>query len=326
MNDVFLLRDIFAPHEGRRRDALIIEGKKLIHYTSAANAISIIGKGRVWMRNVRCMNDFMEVDHGIQLMQRSIRPPVDTEAEKGLRAAMTALNSIFPDLAEEAVKLFDDWNFQLRNKTYVTCLSEQDPSEEAFGRLSMWRSYTADQVGVALVINPMPLYSLAQTFGAFSSPVHYFGENEVGAMFQEVAEKITLQKDFLVSKGRDEIRGYFFMLLRATAMCTKHPAFIEEKEWRIMHTEALDDRGVLELEVETIGGIPQPVYKIPLEDDPASGMTGISIPHLLERVIIGPTQFPIAVWDAFTIALEQAGFKDAHSKVSYSDIPLRTAR
>ena len=43
-----------------------------------------------------------------------------------------------------------------------------------------------------------------------------------------------------------------------------------------------------------------------------------------ERVIIGPTQFPLAVYDALVMELEKAGMADAGSKVAYSAIPLRT--
>ncbi len=322
--DIFKLRDIFAPHEARRRDELFKHNRRLIHYTSAAAAISIIRNGVVWMRNVRCMNDFMEVEHGFQLMQRSFEPPIDSETEKGLRAVTAALDSIFPNISQEGIDWFDGWLFDLRNKTYITCLSEHDKFEEKFGRLSMWRSYTANQVGVGLVINPLPFYSLSETFGAFSSPVYYFGDTELRDTFFEIAANIKANKEFLEAKERSEIHSYFCMLLRATAMCTKHPGFIEEKEWRIMHTQGLDDPGALLQEVECINGIPQPVYKIPLKDHEESGMTGISIPDLLEHVIIGPTQFPVPVWDAMVIELNKAGVADAEKKVSYSGIPLRT--
>lgn len=324
MQDLFKLRDIFAPHEGRRRDDLFRHNRRLIHYTSAAAAISIIRNKTVWMRTVRCMNDFMEVEHGFQLLQRSFSPPIDSEMEKGLRAVGTALDEVFPGLAEEGVKWFDGWLFQLRNKTYMTCLSEHDANEKDYGRLSMWRSYTANQVGVGLVMNPMPLYSLSDTFGAFSSPVYYFSDDHLRDLFLEIAANIAENREFLQSQDRDDIKGYFCMLLRAVAMCTKHPGFVEEKEWRIMHTEQLDKRGALELDVECIAGIPQPIYKIPLEDHEPSGMTGISIPDLVEHVLIGPTQFPLPVWDAIVIELEKAGVTNAAEKVSYSNIPLRT--
>lgn len=175
------------------------------------------------MRNVRCMNDIMEVEHGFELMQRSFAPPLDTEAEKGLRVVSAALDELFVGLSEESIAWFNTWLFQLRNKTYVTCLSEHDPTEKEYGRLSMWRSYTANQVGVGLVINPLPLYSLSNTFGAFSSPVYYFGDNELRDLFIEISENIKTNKDFLQQQGRDEAKGYFCMLLRAIAMCSKHP-------------------------------------------------------------------------------------------------------
>ncbi|MDX0928362.1 DUF2971 domain-containing protein [Sinorhizobium medicae] len=318
------LQAVFAPHEARRRDDLFRFNRRLIHYTSAAAAVSIIRNSAVWMRNVLCMNDYMEVEHGFQLMQRSFEPPIDSESEKGLRSVAAALDAIFPELSNECIGWFNGWLFQLRNKTYVTCLSEHDPSEKQYGRLSMWRSYTASQAGVGFVINPLPLYSVTETFGAFSSPVYYFGDVELRDTFLEIATNITANKELLESRGREEIKSYFCMLLRAIAMCTKHPGFHEEKEWRIMHTQGLDEQGALSLDVETINGIPQPVYKILLKDHHESGMTGISIPDFLEHVIIGPTEFPIPVWDAIVIELEKAGVKDAEKKVSYSGIPLRT--
>ncbi|AOF90611.1 hypothetical protein [Sinorhizobium sp. RAC02] len=104
IDDGFKLREIFAPHESRRRDDLIKFNKRLIHYTSAAAAISIIRNGIVWMPNVRCMNDYMEVEHGFQLLQRSFEPPIDSESQKGLRAIAIAIDAIFPDLSAESVQ------------------------------------------------------------------------------------------------------------------------------------------------------------------------------------------------------------------------------
>jgi hypothetical protein len=212
----------------------------------------------------------------------------------------------------------------MRHKTYVTCLSEHHPFENELGRLSMWRSYSSNQVGVGLVINPLPLYSLSDTFGAFSSPVHYYGDDDLRDMFLEVEKNISENKEYLTGKGQDEVMGYLFLLLRSVAMCTKHPGFHEEQEWRIMHTQELDEQGALTLDVECINGVPQPVFKIPLKDQEDGGMTGISVPQLLERVIVGPTQFPLAVYDALVMELEKAGVADAANKVVYSAIPLRT--
>jgi hypothetical protein len=72
-----------------------------------------------------------------------------------------------------------------------------------------------------------------------------------------------------------------------------------------------------------IGGIPQPIYKIPLKDIPEEGFVGAEIPALIERIIIGPTQFPLVTYEAFVELLSKAGVAEAQKKVFISDIPLR---
>ena len=81
---------------------------------------------------------------------------------------------------------------------------------------------------------------------------------------------------------------------------------------------------MLRLRRETITGVPQTVYKIPLENNPVGNVIGISIPELVERVIIGPSEYALPLHEAFKIALEDAGVESASSKVIISGIPLRT--
>jgi hypothetical protein len=65
------------------------------------------------------------------------------------------------------------------------------------------------------------------------------------------------------------------------------------------------------------------VYKIPLRNVPEEGFVGAEIPELIDRIIIGPTQFPYAIADAFHQVLEQVGVKGAGNRIIVSDIPLR---
>jgi hypothetical protein len=76
--------------------------------------------------------------------------------------------------------------------------------------------------------------------------------------------------------------------------------------------------------IETIGGVPQTVYQIPLEENPTEGVSGVDIPQLFERIIIGPSEYPFPMYQAFRLALEEAGVEDAGSRVIISGIPLRT--
>lgn len=320
----FQLRTMFSPHENARRQALFESERRLIHYTSAENAVKIMRNGEIWLRNVRVMNDYMEIDHGFNLITRALQPQADSSIEIGMEAVKKALNEAHPNIVDETLHRFSQWWNAIKYQTYVTCLSEHHEDEDMIGRLSMWRNYTAGQAGVGLVIDPTPLYSMSQEFGAFSSPVFYFGDEHLNKMLLEISKVLQQQTAFLKSVSREQVLGNFFLLLRSISHCSKHPGFKEEEEWRIMHTIGMDPPGALRLEVETIRGIPQRVIKLKLEDTPQFGLTGISIPALLQRVIIGPTQYQAAVGSALLDIMNAANVPDAINKIVYSNIPIRT--
>lgn len=190
----------------------------------------------------------------------------------------------------------------------------------------MWRSYGMGSVGVGLVINPMPLYSTTDALKAYSNPVSYQSPNEFFESMRKVATNIVADHDFLKSQGEKEVFNGFFNLLLNTALCSKRPGFEEEQEWRIMHIPQMWPSDVLIRATETIGGVPQTIYKIPLKDIPEQGLAGIEIPSILERVIIGPTDYPLVVYRAFVDALAGAGVSNPGEKVVASRIPLRNGR
>jgi hypothetical protein len=75
---------------------------------------------------------------------------------------------------------------------------------------------------------------------------------------------------------------------------------------------------------QVIDGVPQLVYKIPLDGKQSDDLAEVDIPHLVDRVIIGPSQYPRAMYEAFVDALASSGVKDAPSRVFVSGIPIRT--
>jgi hypothetical protein len=107
------------------------------------------------------------------------------------------------------------------------------------------------------------------------------------------------------------------------AICTKHPGFKEETEWRVIHCPWWWASARLQRDIVIIQGAPQPIYKIPLKDIPEENLRGIEIPAFLERLIIGPTEDPLATWEAFRDLLAKCGVANAHEKVVISNIPLR---
>jgi hypothetical protein len=106
--------------------------------------------------------------------------------------------------------------------------------------------------------------------------------------FGEAVDSIENKADFIKQRDREEIKGRIFRMLAYGAVCTKHPGFAEEVEWRVIHFPWWENSAHLHKDIEVIQGVPQPVFKIALEDIPEAGLSGFTIPALFDRIIIGP--------------------------------------
>jgi hypothetical protein len=72
-----------------------------------------------------------------------------------------------------------------------------------------------------------------------------------------------------------------------------------------------------------ISGVPQTVYKLPLDRDIAE-VGELDIARVLDRVIIGPSQFSLAIHESFVNALAKAGVENPAARIVMSGIPIRT--
>jgi len=113
-------------------------------------------------------------------------------------------------------------------------------------------------------------------------------------------------------------------MLVSSIVCLKHEGFHEEKEWRVIHSPKRTPSPFIDSSIEVISGLPQRVYKIHFKNDSASGLTGLEPDEVIDRIIIGPTQFPWVMGEAFVSALRDAGVKDPEKRVFASQIPVRT--
>lgn len=312
--DTMRLSRLFYPHAMQRIEAMGPAGR-LVHYCSAEAAASIIANKEIWLRNVTVMNDWSEVTHGLDALTAAY----SSHAGKRFQSAV---NSVFMGICEEVERIFISHHNGLRFQTYVTCVSEHLPDEDIIGRLSMWRAYGRSS-GVALVMRTAPFRSQTNVLGAYSSPVRYASKDALVTDFAELATSFERERDFVKSLGSDLVREHLFNMFKWAALSIKHPGFAEEREWRVAHTPTMNVSTVLTKEVRTIAGVPQVIYKLPLQDFPEEPTFSTAIPHLLDRLIIGPTEYPLAMYHSFVELLESAGVKDANSRVVVSDIPLR---
>lgn len=217
------------------------------------------------------------------------------------------------------------WSHRFPACTYLACVSEHQKAEDHHGRLSMWRAY-GGQTSVALVMNYEPFLSPSDVLRAYFSPVLYADQKRFNQELGRVDGNLKTHRDALARMTREELKSRIFNVFYYAALCTKHPGFHEEREWRVTHSTEIFPSAHLVRSLETFRGVPQVVYKIPLKDiDGENGdrFRGATIPHLLERVIIGPSDAGPVLRDAFIGLLASAGVPDPASRVVSSGIPLR---
>lgn len=307
---------IFFPYMDRKRREAIADQRRFVYYTSADTAASILKDKQLWMRSTTAMNDYMEVEHGFECLN----PVYKTEPGERFRAA---LDAYFPGLDAELLEYFNGWLHHIRYDTYMTCVSEHSSEEDRHGRLSMWRAY-GGQAGVALVLNGAVMFSEGHghALGAYASPVAYLDPDEFAGELMKVVTNIEGEGKYIRSLEREHVKHIAFDMLRYAMVCTKHPGFREEREWRIVASPTMYPSQILKRSVEVVRGTPQTVLKICLQNPP--GLVGLALPEFLNRIIIGPCEFPQVILTAFLRLLDEAGVPEFGTKVVVSDIPLRS--
>lgn len=313
------LTKLFLPDLQQKRDDFINSSRQFVHYTSGANALSIIRNKEFWLRSTVCMNDYSEIQHGRDLLLRGF----DQNEGRLFKAFRDSLNKAHNGIAVKAFELFDQHFAHNKYRVFVGCLSEHDPANR-MGRLSMWRAYGGASTPVALVLNKRDLFIGSDTTNIYMSPVIYVSDSEIEKTIEKIIKGIEENLDFLKSIPPGTLILAVSIMLLFLVICLKHPGFSEEQEWRLIHMPIVAPSPIAIEAIETVNGVPQHVYKIPLKDWPDHNVVGIGIPDLLQSLIVGPTQFPFPVLAAFEKALTDEGVSDSGSKVFAAMIPLRT--
>jgi hypothetical protein len=172
-------------------------------------------------------------------------------------------------------------------------------------------------------VNGGPLLRHTRALSAYSSPVAYCSDDEVEHEYLRVIKNVEGNLEYVKSLGEETVRNQMFSLGRHAVLCTKHPGFSEEREWRVIYSPTLLKSERITSSIECVNGTPQPVCKIPFKDVPEEGLYGLNVPDILDRVIVGPSKFPVGMCDAFVTLLGEVGVQNPGAKVILSQVPLR---
>jgi hypothetical protein len=80
----------------------------------------------------------------------------------------------------------------------------------------------------------------------------------------------------------------------------------------------------MESSTEVVAGVPQVVYKAPLDGSASPLIADLDFAQVFDRLIVGPTPYSWPIYEAFVEALKAAGIANANERVFISNIPIRT--
>lgn len=311
--ELIKFNEIFLPEFYTKTRKMAEEGQRFAYYTTADTALKVLKNEELWLRNSTVMNDFSEISYGLRLITHTF----SGEFSKHFRETV---NAVFAGTIEKAEQSLNTWFADWKFETYLACISLHDRAEDKSGRLSMWRAYG----DTAIVIKNTPMVTTTEKLGVFSMPVMYWSDAQYRDELFKVTKMINRNQSYLRDLGQDTLVSYIHHMFFHIAIGTKHPGFAEEKEWRIYFRPNEVKAPLIKPEVVVLRGVPQIIYKLPLKNDPKSDLHEADIPSLLDRIIIGPTQYPHVSVSAFQQVLGELGVKDKKDKVIASDIPLRS--
>jgi hypothetical protein len=113
-------------------------------------------------------------------------------------------------------------------------------------------------------------------------------------------------------------------------LCLKHEGFHEEREWRAIYAPTLGAYApipgpsqLMESSTEVVSGVPQVVYKVPLDASVSDQIADLDFTQIFDHLIIGPTPYPQPIYSAFVDELTKAGVANSAERVRVSEIPIR---
>jgi len=305
-------REIFFPYAHEKSQKIKSVGSGFAYYTTAEVAYSILTNRCIWMRSCSTMNDYLEVKYGELLLHKA------KESDSGKKLDQ-AVDACYEGLFVKAWDSFQRELPKLVNNTYLTCVTEHSKDEDDIGRLSMWRAY-GGKTGIALVFKKDIFEKNTSDLGIYASPVAYLSEDKFCKEMEKVAENIQEYSGYIKGNlSKHCVKEYHLEIFTNAVICTKHPRFSEEKEWRIIHSLGHKQSQFIEKEIKNIKGVPQIICKIPFYKK----HTGLALTDLIDRVIIGPYEFPDVTCQAICSVLSEAGMTSPEEIIKKSEIPLR---
>ncbi|ACF11915.1 conserved hypothetical protein [Chlorobaculum parvum NCIB 8327] len=328
-DDLLRLEEIFLPSFFYKKmqyyfssSGLISNDVLFVHYTSAESAFSIIRNKRANMCNAVHMSDYREVQNGFNFMDDFV-----SKKNKHWVKFGNIIEEFLPGVFDRSIKVYNDYSRGAKDNLYFLSVSEHDESENELGRLSMWRVFGGQSNHVAIVLRIPALSVVSQALGISFNPVLYAEKDQYYYELDEVIKNVKNNEFFLKRLSPDLVVNAIVSMILVNVFCIKHKGFQEEREWRCIYLPECGlpefSSQLIESGEDEIAGFSQKICKMPLDSAIHPMLSAIDFCKMFDSLIIGPSECPDSMYEAFCRELTNIGVLEAESKVRVSGIPVR---
>lgn len=265
----------------------------LYHYCDANALLNIFRSRKVWATDTSYLNDTTELVSLFQGLARHLKPAT-TDTERFVRENMLVVAEFAPKFRRSVIGL----------SSYVSCFSGDGDV------LSQWRAYAANGKGFAIGYDPRQLLSLRDGGGTLKRML-YRGDTEEGIVrryYDQVVAALAALGGRLDRYGfpsmdlAEWLRLRMSEFLHEVAFESKHPAFSEEREWRI-----LAETGDLQFRASNDRIVPYRLLDMSSADEPSL------MP--IREIVIGPCADRMESERALTYLAHAHGY--GHSRIHF---------
>lgn len=264
------INKIFFPFGVDAEQRIIDQGLDFAYYTSVETIFNIIKYKKLWLRNIRCMNDYREIIQGREL----IISILNENNEYRLKRLLNLLSSIHNSEEPKWKQIIED--ILVGNSfggvwlhTYIICFTEHNNATEYNGNQSMFDAYGRGNGG-CLVLDSSKLMNLNLPL----SKVLYVDEKNKYKLAEQVDRLIESIANHIneLKKCDNNIIEEIFRQVLIFAICSiKHTGFERENEWRLIINKKIFNYDMstnvfLPQSEESIGGIPQIIQQVDLKE------------------------------------------------------------
>jgi hypothetical protein len=273
----------------------------LYHYTDAAGFLGIVQSNELWASHAGFLNDSTELIYVREVLREVLDEFEEDEASE-------AASEFGRQLMEELESLSYD--------VYVACFCENGDL------LSQWRGYPPAGGGYSIGVSGRRLIQTEPP-----RRVIYDRDEQrsvirrlLGAIKETLAEFSSADRATLAG-FKQRITGQALYSLTECSFCFKHPAFEEEREWRVVvliHRDSAPGDGARAslFRATHTGLLPYTSIRLAERGLPTSE-------RAISEVVIGPGRHPDLAAKAAERLLKSAGHPNAGSMVQHSAVPLR---